>query len=339
MPPQAASADAATLTGALTGAVTAASWLRPAREQLRAAVHQDRVPHALLIHDSPGAGGAQLAGWTAQLLLCVAPGSERPCRICAACLSVAQDRHPDFWRIGLVEDSKQVKVEQARELSAQLALASHQGGYKVALIDPADAMNWNAANALLKTLEEPPGRTVVILVAQQPSRLPATIHSRCQRLRIRAPERAPALQWLQQFVGEGPWDAVLDVIGNAPLLAAGLDPRAVLQIRDETLAGLADLAARRADAAQLADAWSRGELALRLSCFENWLTERIRHALGAGTYSMEMRDGTHPGHPDPGSNAPRLFALLDQLRALRAALATPVNRALALESLLRSLVV
>ena len=132
---------------------------------------------------------------------------------------------------------------------------------------------------------------------------------------------------------------MLDVIGNAPLLAAALDPRAVLKVRDETLGGLADLAARRADAAQLADAWSRTELALRLACFETWLTDRIRRALGVGTYSVEMRDGTHTDRSDPGSNVRRLFDLLDQLRALRAALSTPVNRSLALESLLRSLVV
>ncbi len=308
---------------AATAAVIGASWLQPAREQLLASVHAGRVPHALLIQDAPGAGGTQLALWLVQQLLVVAD----------------VDRHPDFARVGLIEDSKQIRVEQARELAAHLALAPHQGGFKVALIDPADALNWNAANALLKTLEEPPGHTVLILVAQQPSRLPATLRSRCQRLRIRAPEREPALKWLRDFVGEGPWDAVLEVIGNAPLLAAGLDPRAVLQIRDETLSGLTDLAARRADAAQLADAWTRTELALRLACFETWLTERIRRALGIGTYSVEMRDGAHPGRPDPGSNVPRLFDLLDQLRALRAALTSPVNRSLALESLLRSLVV
>jgi DNA polymerase-3 subunit delta' len=318
--------------------VTAASWLQPARELLLAAVRHDRVAHALLIQDAPGAGGDQLALWLAQLLFCAAPASHGPCGACAACRNVAADHHPDFTRLTLLEDSKQIRVEQARDLSAHLALASHQGGYKVALIDPADALNWNAANALLKTLEEPPARTVLILVAQQPSRLPATILSRCQRVRIRSPERAAALAWLNQSVGEGPWDAVLDVIGNAPLVAAGLDPRAVLQIRDETLGALADLASRRADAAQLADTWSRADVALRLTCFENWLTERIRRALGAGTYSAEMRDGTHPLRPDPGSNVPRLFDLLDQLRALRAALATPVNRSLALESLLRSLV-
>jgi DNA polymerase-3 subunit delta' len=282
------------------------------------------MPHALLIQDAPGAGGEQLALWLVRRLLAVASDEER---------------HPDFTRVGLLEDSKQVRIEQARELSAHLALASHQGGYKVALIHPADALNWNAANALLKTLEEPPPRTVLILVAQQPSRLPATILSRCQRIRIRVPEREPALQWLAEHVGPGPWDAVLDVIGNAPLVAAGLDPRLVLQIRDETLAALGDLAARRADAAQLADAWSRTELPLRLTCFENWLTERIRRGLGAGTYSAEMRDGAHQRGADPESNVPRLFDLLDQLRSLRAALTTPVNRSLVLESLLRSLAV
>jgi DNA polymerase-3 subunit delta' len=303
--------------------VMGASWLRPAREQLLASVQHDRVSHALLIQDAPGAGGAQLGAWLAQQLLGVSE----------------VERHPDFTRIGLLEESKQIRVEQVRELAAHLALASHQGGFKVALLDPADALNWNAANALLKTLEEPPARTVLILVAQQPSRLPATLLSRCQRIRIRAPEREPALEWLKTFIGEGPWEAVLDVIGNAPLLAAQLDPRAVLQIRDETLGALADLVARRADAAQVAEGWSRTELALRLACFETWLTERIRRTLGVGTYSVELRDGTHPDRPDPGSNAPRLFDLLDQLRALRAALSTPVNRALALESLLRSIVV
>ena len=303
--------------------IDAAPWLAAAREQLLAGYRQQRLPHALLIQDAPGAGGTQLAQWFAQRVLGEA----------------ALERHPDFTRVGLIEDSKQIRIEQARELAAHLALASHQGGYKVALIDPADALNWNAANALLKLLEEPPGGTLLILVAQQPSRLPATLLSRCQRLRIRAPERDTAVQWLRQFVGEGPWEAVLDVIGNAPLLAAQLDPHSVLQIRDETQAGLADLTARRADAATLADSRTRTELALRLACFENWLTERIRGGLGAGTYSVEMRDGAHPGRPEPGSNVTRLFDLLDQLRTLRAALSTPVNRSLVLESLLRSLVV
>jgi len=127
------------------------------------------------------------------------------------------------------------------------------------------------------------------------------------------------------------------VIGNAPLLAAGwthggpADPG-----RD--LAGLRDLASRHADAAQLADAGAARSCPC--ACLsENWLTERIRRSLGAGTYSTEMRDGAQVARPDPRSNAPQLFDLLEQLRALRATLATPVNRSLVLESLLRSLTV
>ncbi len=209
--------------------LSAASWLAPAREQLLAGFQQQRMPHALLIQEAAGAGGTQLGMWTAQLLLCATPTALGPCNLCPACSGVLADRHPDFTRVGLIEDSKQIRIEQVRELSAHLALASHQGGYKVALIDPADALNWNAANALLKTLEEPPPGTLLILVALQPSRLPATLLSRCQRLRIPAPQREVALRWLQQFAGPGPWEAVLDVIGNAPLLAAQLDPQAVLQ--------------------------------------------------------------------------------------------------------------
>jgi len=322
----------------LARAVSAAPWLAGARAQLLAAYQHSRMPHALLIQDAPGAAGTQLALWAAQLMLCSAPTAQGPCTQCPGCTGVMGQRHPDFTRVGLLEDSKQIRIEQARELSADLALASHQGGYKVALIDPADALNWNAANALLKTLEEPPPATLLILVALQPSRLPATVLSRCTRVRIRAPTRAEAIAWLRQFAGEGPWEAVLEVIGNAPLQASDLDPQGVLEVRDQTLAGLADLGARRADPAQLADHWNRTELALRLACFENWLTDRIRRGLGAGTYSVEMRDGAHPPRPDTGSNVPRLFDLLDQLRALRAALSTPVNRSLVLESLLRSLV-
>ncbi len=91
-------------------------------------------------------------------------------------------------RVSLVEESRQIRIEQVRELADELALTSHQGGYKVGILTPADALNRFAANALLKTLEEPPARTLLILVATQPSRLPATILSRCQRLRVRAPE-------------------------------------------------------------------------------------------------------------------------------------------------------
>ena len=313
-----------------------APWLAEPRALLAAAADQDRVAHALLLQDAPGAGGGLLARWLARRLLCTGSGP-RPCGSCGACRAVTGGRHPDFLLLQPPEDSQQIRIEQLRELSTELALASHQGGYKVAIIEPAEAMNRFAANALLKTLEEPPSRTVLMLVTQQPSRLPATVLSRCQRVRIRVPARAEALAWLARTLGTGEWEAVLEVVGNAPLLAATLEPRQVAQLRSEVRAGLVEVMAGRGDAAALAERWARSELPLRLNCFENWLTERIRERLTGGTYSMEMRGGTRPATIDPVSNAGALFELLDRLRAFKAAATTPINRTLGLESLLRSL--
>ena len=151
-----------------------------------------------------------------------------------SCQRVLAGQHPDLIALRLIEESQQIRIEQVRELCEELSLTSHQGGYKVGVISPADTLNRFAANALLKTLEEPPPRTLLVLVATQPSRLPATILSRCQRIGLRAPAREEAVAWLQATQGAGDWDAVLDMLGEAPMLAAGVDPKAVVQTGQET---------------------------------------------------------------------------------------------------------
>ena len=121
-----------------------------------AAAHEaGRMPHALLIHEAPGTGGEWLAGWAAALVLCER-GKAAPCLDCTACRRVAAATHPDVNWLRPQEESRQIRIEQVRELSAELALTSHGGGYKVGIVTPADALNRFAANALLKTLEEPP---------------------------------------------------------------------------------------------------------------------------------------------------------------------------------------
>src|SRR6185436_6669533 len=201
-------------------------WLLPSTGALRAAYDAGRVPHALLIHDSPGAGGDWLAEWAAALVFCRNP-ADAPCGRCTSCTRVAANQHPDLIRVHPIEESKQLRIEQVRELAEELSLTSHQGGYKVGILSPADSLNRFAANALLKTLEEPPARTLLILVATQPSRLPPTILSRCQRLRVRTPTRAEALEWLEQTKGKGDWNGVLDVIGEAPFWVTEADPKSI----------------------------------------------------------------------------------------------------------------
>ena len=311
-------------------------WLKTETATLAAAYAADRMPHALLIHEAPGAGGDWLALWAAQLVLCRQP-ERAPCGACRGCQRVLAGQHPDLITLRLIEDSQQIRIEQVRELSEELSLTSHQGSYKVGVVTPADALNRFAANALLKTLEEPPPRTLLILVTTQPSRLPPTILSRCQRIRIGAPARGEAAEWLQATRGPGAWDAVLDVLGEAPMLAAAVDAQAVVQTARETGQALDEAATGTSDPVATAEKWARSDVPLRLRCFENWLTERIRERAGEVSLLTEVRAGTHLSGRRPDLNIRQLFEVLDGVRELKSSLDAPLNRGLALESLLRRL--
>jgi DNA polymerase-3 subunit delta' len=305
---------------------------------LRSARDSGRMPHALLIHEAPGAGGEWLASWAAQLVLCEA-GAAAPCGACRACRRVQALQHPDLSWIRPLEDSRQIRIEQVRELAAELALTSHGGGYKVGIIAPADALNRFAANALLKTLEEPPAATLLVLVVTQPSRLPPTIVSRCQRLRVRAPARGAATAWLTATRGAADWDAALDVLGEAPLLAAQSDATELVAVGAETRATLEALASGGggADPVAAAERWVRSQLPLRLLCFERWLTDHIRRGERGAGFLTEMRAAPYLSAGGTFLNIRELFGLVDEVRELRATLDAPLNRGIALEALFRRL--
>jgi DNA polymerase III subunit delta' len=311
-------------------------WLAGETAALAAAHRSGRLPHALLIHEAPGAGGEWLATWAAQLALCRQQGTA-PCGACVGCRRVAAFQHPDLAWVRPLEDSRQIRIEQVRELSAELALTSHAGGYKVGVLSPGDALNRFAANALLKSLEEPPPRTLLLLVASQPSRLPPTILSRCQRLRVRAPARAEAIAWLTAARGPRDWEGALDALGQAPMLAVEADPAALAEVARDSRRTLEALAAGSTDPVAAAEHWARSELPLRLRCFENWLTERIHRSERAGAFLTEMRAGPYLSTGGAFLNIRELFGLVDEVRDLRATLDVPLNRGLALETLFRRL--
>jgi DNA polymerase-3 subunit delta' len=310
------------------------AWIAPEMATLAAAYKADRLSHALLIHEAPGAGGNWLSKWVAQLVLCQKP-AQAPCGACPGCHRVATAQHPDLLVLQPIEESTQIRIEQIRELSAELSLTSHQGAYKVAVITPADTLNRFAANALLKTLEEPPPRTLLMLVATQPSRLPATILSRCLRIRVRAPARQEAVAWLEATKGPGDWNPVLDTLGEAPLLAADADPKAVAQVASEVRRTLEEAVAGGGDPVATAERWSRAELPLRLRCIENWLTERIRAQSGNDGFFTKVGAGPYLPQPKAVLNMGYLFELMDGVRELKSSLDTPINRGLALEAVLR----
>ena len=321
-----------------TAAPTVApGWMGAEMAALAAAYKTNHLSHGLLIHEAPGAGGNWLAKWIASLVLCQ-DVAQAPCGHCPGCHRVATAQHPDLLVLQPEEESTQIRIEQIRNLSEELSLTAHQGSYKVAVITPADSLNRFAANALLKTLEEPSARTLLMLVVTQPSRLPATILSRCQRVRIRAPARREAVSWLQASRGPANWEAVLDILGDAPMLAAEVDPKAVMDIGLEVRRALDDTIAGGGDPVTTADRWSRSDLPLRLRCIENWLTEQIRAHSGSDGFFTKVGVGAHPARAQPVLNMGYLFELLDGVRELKSALDAPINKGLALEAILRRFV-
>jgi DNA polymerase-3 subunit delta' len=314
-------------------AAASAPWLAPAIEQLRRARAQLRFPTGLLIQDERGAGGEAVARYAAQLALCREPHA--PCGRCRDCRQFSVGQHPDFYPLHPIEDSNYIVVDQVRELAQQLALTAHGGGATVALISPADSLYRNAADALLKTLEEPRSNVTLILVASSAARLPATIASRCLRLRIPAPARAASVDWLQARRGPAPWPVVLEVLGDAPFEALQVDAPALARLKADTDRGLTDIIAGHGDIVANAERWTKGDPSgLRLACVETWITARIDEAASSRRQSPELRSSTHLPESGSDMNIASLLRLLEGLYELRRLRLTSVNRSLLLEQLL-----
>ncbi|MEP6482892.1 MAG: DNA polymerase III subunit delta' [Rudaea sp.] len=246
--------------------MTLAPWLDAAWQQLGERRERGMLPHALLICGPPGLGKRDFAEAFANALLCEkSSGAQLACGTCRACLLIAAGSHPDRVKVGLElrDDGKprtELTVDQIRHLSQRLALTAQFGGMQVATIDPADAMNQSASNALLKTLEEPTPATVIMLVADQPARLSATIRSRCQRVDIHVPTATVAAQWLRdQGVSEKTVDAALQAGSGNPGLALRWSKDGGLAMRNEVTADLRALFSGKNSPVDVANRWAKND--------------------------------------------------------------------------------
>jgi DNA polymerase-3 subunit delta' len=218
-------------------AAPALPWLSPFPWQQRAMrealAQRSTWPHALLIHGPRGIGKHALALGFAQALLCESPrGDHLACGECPGCRYAVAGQHPDLMRLELIEIDPEdgelkavdtITIPRIRALIEFVALTSHRQRAKVGVIAPAERMNAQAANALLKTLEEPPPGTFLILVADQQGLLPATILSRCRRFAAPQPTVDEACAWL------GAQGVALPALALAQ--AAGA-PRVALELAD-----------------------------------------------------------------------------------------------------------
>jgi DNA polymerase-3 subunit delta' len=226
-------------------------WLA---EPLAAALESQRG-HALLLHAPPGVGAMAFAFTLAQAWLCEASTGQRPCGRCGSCKLVQARSHPDLtvlmpevlrreqgWPLpddrtdgedSKRKPSRQIRIDEVRLLIERSTRTSARGRGKVALLHPADVLNLQSANALLKTLEEPPAGTRLLLTTADPARLLPTVRSRCQHLRLAAPAPALAVDWLarQGVASEQEASELLAACSGRPLdvlalLQAGVDAKA-----------------------------------------------------------------------------------------------------------------
>lgn len=235
------------------------AWLQ--LQQLR-----ERLPHAILFHGPQGIGKTGFAERFAQSLLCESPAADgQPCGQCSSCGWFMQYNHPDYRRVRpeALEDgdaaegdeagepadgkktakatktpSKEIKIDQVRALADFMNVSTHRQGMRVILMYPAEALNTAAANALLKTLEEPPPNTMFLLVSNSLERLLPTILSRCRKFALSMPLQEEALAWLQQQ-GVDDADIWLAEQGGAPLAAQAIAQSEVRETLDEFLRALA----------------------------------------------------------------------------------------------------
>ena len=320
----------------------------PLRELL---TRRENLPHAMLLYGRQGIGKVEFARAIAQSLLCESPDSAVACGSCDACGWFSQGNHPDFRALlpeALSEDdadaeapvdaeakekkkSKEIKVEQIRSIADFMTLSTHRAGFRVLLIHPAETLNANAANSLLKTLEEPPPRTVILLVTDQIGRLLATIKSRCQRVMVPAPDEATALAWLK---AQGIADAqvALGQAGGAPLDAIAF---ADADYQSQRRTFLQVLITADADHLAAAQTFEKSDLVNIVTWLQTWvsdvalsrLTGEVRHHRDQQTAITRIATRVH---------LPALFRYESQLRQARRSIHHPLNARLLLEQLLIS---
>ena len=289
----------------------------------------DRLPHALLLAGPQGIGKHALANAMAALLLCEAADAHIACGQCRGCRLRAAGSHPDGrWLSPEEGGSGILRIEAIRELSEFSQRTSQFNAYRVAVVAPAEAMNRAAANALLKTLEEPPAGMCLILVSHQPARLPATVRSRCQTYRLGIPPRARARAWLEEM-GSGQAERLLDLCGGAPLLATRLAEADALDAYLSLAGDLADVVSGRANPVTRAQAWQASGAA-QLTTMMQRLVLQVARAQAVGRDDEVAPAITTLAQRIPATT---LHALNARLLRLQAAAEQPLSKELSVEAL------
>jgi DNA polymerase-3 subunit delta' len=296
--------------------------------------------HAYLFHGPAGIGKRVLAERMVASLLCQRVAEGEACGQCKACLLLKAGTHPDYFLAQPDEPEKPIRIDQIRALADFVAQTAQLAGRKVVLLEPAEAMNLNASNALLKSLEEPSGDTVLILVSHQSSRLLPTIKSRCVQQACPLPRFHESLTWLKKTLPDLSEQALHDLLtlaGGSPLTAARLQAIGVQAYRSQVIDGLKKLLKRHTAASVLAESWNTIPLGLLMDWFCEWALLILRYQMTHDESATGLADiGKVIQYLGDKSSSSQVIALQDWLLEQRRKVMSKanLNRILLLEAIL-----
>ncbi|SNS85054.1 DNA polymerase III subunit delta' [Pseudomonas segetis] len=249
--------------------------------------------HAYLLHGAPGIGKRALAERLRARLLCQQPQGLDACGECKSCHLLAAGTHPDSAVLEPEEFDKPIKVDQVRSLVNFLVQTAQLAGRKVVVVEPAESMNLNAANALLKSLEEPSGDTVILMISHQPSRLLPTVKSRCVQQACPLPSETMSLQWLASALPDSSAEEraeLLCLAAGSPLVAVRMQEQGVREQRAQVVDGVKKLLKQQIAVSPLAESWNSVSLQLLFDWFYDWSQLMLRYQLTQDEHGLGQAD-------------------------------------------------
>lgn len=253
--------------------------------------HNAGLPHALMLTGLPGIGKDHLARHLAQWLLCQSPDQQaQPCGQCHSCQLWQAGNHPDFLHCRPDDKSRQIRIDNIRIVNEFLAQTPQISRCQVVFITPIEVMNINAANALLKTLEEPAGESFLILEAERVGSVLPTIRSRCQKVQLPPPSQSESLHWLQQqgrILDES--EQALRFYPQAPLNALQWLQNGQADVQQQWLDELTQWSQQIAPLQRLADSWSKLELGDVIGWLSTLLVDALKYRLGVAADQLRYQ--------------------------------------------------
>jgi DNA polymerase-3 subunit delta' len=308
-------------------------WQQSQWDHIVKRIQKDTMPHALLLNGAEGIGKQRFAEHLAAAITCQSSIADAPCGMCKSCSLQQAGTHPDIILITPEEKGKAIKIDAIRDLIEMSGKTTQNGKQRVVIISPAEAMNRAAANALLKTLEEPVPSTQILMVTHALKRLPATILSRCQRLDFRQIPNEMASEWLESQL-----DASLAsqaFTGGAPLLALENSER--VAAASERLQNLLQVAQRAANPVSIAENWSSEENSVVFDDLSRIFADLTRY-LATGVEDFRYLPDSSSTYLQIAAVCEQdaLFRFIDEMQTLRMKQAHNLNAQMMYEKLIVS---